>query len=395
MAAASISRWARRYLLTGIAFLFASQVAAVATSDSHLPVRLGLLGFVCLVAFGKAYSLLPSYFDRTLAWPRAPAVHLPLAVLGVLGLGLARVSVLPTRLLVTVGAVAWAAGVAVFLGTLVATVRDNPLGAETGTSDANEQRRGPDRLANAFMPVALAYLAAGSYELLAGAVGLPTLLGGAWVRAAHLLAAGFAAMLIFSVGFRLLPRFLVVDSPERLPLLVLPAGAIGPVLIAAGLYSGPLFVAGAVLEALAVVGFAAAYGSMFVRSERRRVGFWGPLLGALAGVLGVGLGLQFALDALQADLALLHRTLNVFGFLGLTIVGLLYQFYPPAVGDWPGAGDRLALATIAFLGGGVLLAGLGQLAGRPVGLFGTLLIALAALGIGYLLAAAMATRSGR
>jgi hypothetical protein len=188
--------------------------------------------------------------------------------------------------------------------------------------------------------------------------------------------------------------------------VVLPAGALGPALIAVGLYSGPVFVLGAVLEAIAVVGFAVGYAWLFVTSDRRRVGFWGPLAGAGAGILGVGLGLQFAVAGLQADLTVLHRRLNVFGFLGLTIVGLLYQFYPPAVGTWRGAGDRLALATIATLALGVLVSALAPLLATPlvlaVGpitvtaaeLAGHSLLAVGALGVGYLLLATMAHQGG-
>ncbi len=395
MGAAAVSRWARRYLLVGVGFLVASQVVAALSLHPRVPLRLGLLGFVCVVAFGKAYSLVPSYFERQLVWPRAPAVGLPLVTLGVLALSLAPVAGTAARPLTQAGAAAWALGVAVFIGTLAASVRDNPLGGETGTGDASADRRRTDRVANAFMPVALAYLAVGTYELLAGALGLPTVLDGSWVRVAHLLAAGFATVLVFSVGFRLLPRFLVVDSPQWLPFLVLPAGAVGPALIAGGLYSGPLFVAGAALEAAALVGFALVYVAMFLRSERRRVGFWGPLAGALAGVVGVGLGLQFAVDGLQPELVALHRRLNVFGFLGLTIVGLLYQFYPPAVGDWPGAGDRLALATMGTLAAGVGLAGLGPLLATPLGTVGHALVALGGLGVGYLLLATIAHQGTR
>lgn len=394
MASATISRWARRFLLVGVGFLLLAHLAALADLPARTTVVAGLQGFVCVVAFGKAYSLLPSYFDRTLAWPIAPALHLPLAAVGSLALAMAPIAGLPTTALVETGAVLWAAGVGLFVATLAATVRDNLLGGETATSDANEQRRRTDRLANAFMPVALAYLLAGSYELLAGTLGLPTLLGGGYVRVAHLLAAGFATVLVFSVGFRLLPRFLVVDSPTRMPWLVLPAGALGPALIAAGLYSGPVFQLGAALEALAIGGFAATYLVMFWRSDRRRVGLWGPVAGVLAGAVGVGLGLQFAFDALQADLATLHRLLNVFGFLGLTIVGLLYQFYPPAVGVWPGASDRAALATITTMAVGVALAGLGPLLGGPTAALGHGLVAVAAVGVAYLLGATMAHQGG-
>ncbi|MEF8775143.1 MAG: hypothetical protein V5A43_01410 [Haloarculaceae archaeon] len=389
-----VSRWARRYLPFGIGFLALSQAAALAGVPSRVPVVGGLQGFVCLVAFGKAYSLLPAYFDRPLAWPRAPAIHLPLAVGGVLALALAPIAGLPTSLLAAAGAVAWAAGVAVFLGTLAVTLRDNLTGAETGTSDASADRWRTDRIANAFVPVALAYLAVGSYELLAGTTGLPTLLDGTYVRVAHLLGAGFAGVLVFSVGFRLLTRFLVVPSPRVVPAVVLPAGALGPALIASGLYVGFGFRVGAVLEAIAVTTFAGWYLGAFRRSERQRVGLWGPLAGVGAGVVGVGLGLHFAFVNLGADLAVLHRRLNVVGFLGLTIVGLLYQFYPPAVGDWPGAGDRLAGTTIAGLAFGLGLAGLGPLVAGPAEVLGQALLVLSALGVGYLLLATMASQGG-
>jgi len=47
---------------------------------------------------------------------------------------------------------------------------------------------------------------------------------------------------------------------------------------------------------------------------------------------------------------------NVFGLLGLSIVGVVYQFYPPAVAAWPGANDRTALLSIAVFAIGLLTA---------------------------------------
>lgn len=61
---------------------------------------------------------------------------------------------------------------------------------------------------------------------------------------------------------------------------------------------------------------------------------------------------------------------------------------------WQGAGDRFALVTIGGLGTGVLLAGLGPLVGRSVGLLGHGIVALSALGVGYLLLATMAHHGG-
>ena len=72
-----VSRWARRYVLVSAGFLVGWQAALVAGVGRRASVTLGLFGFVLHMVFGKAYSLVPAYFDRELAFPRAPAVSLP------------------------------------------------------------------------------------------------------------------------------------------------------------------------------------------------------------------------------------------------------------------------------------------------------------------------------
>jgi hypothetical protein len=74
----------------------------------------------------------------------------------------------------------------------------------------------------------------------------------------------------------------------------------------------------------------------------------------------------------------------VFGFLGLSIVGVLFQFYPPAVGAWPGGSDRTALAAIVTLAFGVGLAAAGPSVSPLVGQMGHLLGLVGALGVWYL-----------
>ena len=371
MSAGDVTRWARRFVAASAVFLVAWQVAAVLATLAgsglvapEIPrrtrVTLAVYGFVLHAVFGKAYSLVPSYFDRSLALDRAPAVHFPLTVLGALGLAAAPLSGVP-EVVGALGAVCWAVGVAAFVVALGWTLRDNPTGRETGTSDANAHRRRVDRFANAFVPVVLAYLVVGTGATLTPYVpALPTV---AFARTTHLLAAGTAALLVFAVGFRLFPRFLVASPPSTLVAVVLPAGALGPALLAWGLYRGWWFRAGAALEAVAVVGFALAYAALFARSERRRVGFYAVLAGVAAGVLGVGLGLQFAFSGVGFDLVETHARLNVLGFLGLTIVGATYQFYPPTVGTFFGASDRTALASVALVGVGLLAELAGTLAG--------------------------------
>ncbi len=363
MSAATVSRGARRFLLASAAAL----VLALATDLADLPRRtfvvLALYGFVLHVLFGKAYSLVPSYFDRRLALPRAPAVHLPLTGIGVVGLALDPLRGVPDAA-GTAGAVAWALGVGVFLVALGWTLRGNLTGAETGTGEANAERRPVDRFANAFVPLVLAYLALGSYETLALRTPLPAVLGPYPARASHLLGAGTAALLVFAVGFRLLPRFLVGHPPRALVAVVLPSGAVAPLLLAASLVErGTLFRVGAALQTVAIVGFALVFGALFVRSDRRRIGFYGALAGAAAGVLAGAIGVLLAFGDARGSLVAAHLRLNLVGFLGLTVVGLSYQFYPPAVGTFPGAGDRTALAALVALAGGLALTAAGHLGG--------------------------------
>lgn len=365
MTAATVSRWARRYVLVSALFLLTWQTGIVVGVPRRTEVFLGLFGFVLHMAFGKAYSLVPSYFERTLAFPRAPVVQFPLVVLGTGCLVGASSQVGPSWL-GTVGASLWSLGVGVFLGTLLWTVRTNLTGRETATGEVNAERRPVDRVANGVVPVALLYLAVGTYETLAVYTGLPPLLDGYFPRVTHLIAAGTAGLLIFALGFRLLPRFLVAHPPRRLVVLVLATGAVGPSLLAVYLWQGLWFQLGALLETVAVVGFALGYALLFVRSDRRRVGFYGVFAGVLCGVVAVALGVGFAFGHSSAASVLAHLRLNLLGFLGLSIVGIAYQFYPPAIGTLPGASDRTALVSIAGLAGGLLVQVVGLVGQVPL-----------------------------
>jgi hypothetical protein len=345
------SRWSRRFVFAAVLALVAWQAGELAGIARRTAVVLGLLGFVFQTVFGKAYSLVPSYFDRDLATTRLMPAQFACSLGGTLALAIDAELDLPA--VETAGSLLWVAGVAIFLGTLLWTVRDNLTGGETGTGEVNEHRRRVDRAANLFIPVALAYLAAASYELLALATPLPGLTDGYTPRAFHLLAAGAGALFVFAIGFRLLPRFMVATPPAPLVWLVLPAGAVGPLVLGFSIPSGTFLPVGAVLQALAVGGFAFTVGVMYRRSDRQRVGFYGVLAGAVAGVAAVSLGLVFAFDAPASDLVLVHARLNLLGFLGLTIVGVSYQFYPPTVGTFRGASDRTALAAILLIAGGL------------------------------------------
>lgn len=393
MTTATVSRWAQAFLLVSAVSLVVSQAGALAGLGRPFEVTVGLYGFVLPVVFGKAYSLVPSYFERELVWPRAMALQFVLTVTGVGGLALATLSGLPAWP-GSAGALAYGAGVVVFALTLGATIRDNVTGAQTGTGGANEHRQSLDRFANAFVPIALAYLAVGTYDLVAIHTPLPAPFGTP-AQVTHLLAVGFALLVLFSVGTRLLPRFLVADPPPRLGRAVLPAGAVGPLCLVAGFPAGRLFQVGAVLVGFAVCAFALVYGVLFARTDRDRIGLYGPLAGVCLGVLGVALGVWFAVAGLDTSLAGAHLRLNLFGLLGTSIVGVLYQFYPPAIADWPLAGDRLAGAVLAALTLGVLVAAAGAVVSPAVETAGHALLVGAGAGHLYLLAGTIRTGTRR
>jgi hypothetical protein len=351
--AARTSQWARRFVFAGALFLVAWQAAILAGVGRRPGLLVGLLGFVFHTVFGKAYSLLPSYFDRELATTRTLPMHLLCSVAGTVALAVGLEFDLEQ--VETAGAVLWLLAVSLFVATLGWTISDNPVGTETGTGEHNADRAWTDRFANRFILVAVLYLLVGSYELLAVSSGLPPLFDGYAPRAIHLLAAGTGAIFVFAVGFRLLPRFFATATPQTLAVAVLPAGAVGPAVIAASLPAGDLLHLGATLEAIAVAGFAVAVAVLFVRTDRDRIGFYGVLAAAGFGLVGVSLGLLFAFDGLTLARLGAHTRVNVLGFLGLTIVGVSYQFYPPAVATFRGGGDRTALMAMGLLAAGLLV----------------------------------------
>lgn len=367
---ASIARWSRAFVAAGIAFFLAWHLAVLAGYPRAATVPLGLYGFVFHVVFGKGYQLIPSYFARELAVPVAPKLHLPLAAAGVTGSFVSGADLTPVSDIVGVlGATCWLLGCLVFVGSLGWTVRGNVTGQETGTGGTDSHRTSIDRAGNAVVPVVALYLLGGSSLPVLEHVGVDVPIAPGGPATTHVLAAGTATLLVFAIGFRLLPRLLVATPRPGLVGIVLPAGAIAPALLAIDFRGGLVFRLGAAGLALAVVGFAVSYADLYRQSERRRVGGWTILAGVAAGVLTVALGLSFATGWLSfADDSAAydaHYRLAVGGFLGLTIVGVSYHFYPPAVSSRRFVDERSAAAASIALLVGVGLDATGSLAGVP------------------------------
>jgi hypothetical protein len=378
-ATARVSDWSRRFTIASVGFLLVWGIGTVAGLSRRAEISLGLFGFVFHTVFGRGYALLPTYFDRSVDPPLLPAVQFPLSVGGATLLAVD--GQLGGSTLGAVGAALWFGGVLVFVGGILWSVRTNLTGAETGTGEHNSHRGPVDRFANRFVPIVFAYLLAGSYELLAVETSLPALLGGYPPRATHALAVGSATLLVFAVGFRLFPRFLRTTPPKPLVAVVLPLGAVSPVGLAATLPAGEWFPAFALGQAVAVLGYAAAVAVMFWRADGPRIGMYGVLLGAALATVGIGLGLWFAFRGVAPALVVSHARVNLLGFLGLTIVGTTYQFYPPTVSQYPGGDDRTAAVSIGAIAGGLLVQTGGAARGIEPAIVAGELLALVGIGL--------------
>ncbi|MFW5958480.1 MAG: hypothetical protein ACOCQ3_00600 [Natronomonas sp.] len=352
-----ISRWSRRFAAASALFLVVWRVGVIVGLSREGEVVLAIFGFIFHMIFAKGYSLIPTYFDRDLRPSVLPMVQFPLTTIGTICLAFGTTDFAEWEGLVgTAGTILWSVGVVVFVGGLYWSIRDNVTGHETATGEHNKDRRRVDRTANLFVPVALGYLLFGSYELLASATMLPTVFDGYRPRGIHLLVAGAATLMVFSIGFRLLPRFFRARPPHRLVVLVLPLGAVAPLGLAWSLPIGRLFPVFATMEAIAMVGYALVIATLFRRSTNLRTGLYAVLLGAISGVVGVGIGLWLSFVGLESTLVAAHLETNLLGFLGLTIIGLAFQFYPPRASEYPGSDDRTAIAAIGAIALGIILA---------------------------------------
>ncbi|MHB9288837.1 hypothetical protein ACKVMT_17550 [Halobacteriales archaeon Cl-PHB] len=377
-----LRQWTERFALASAGGLVVSLAVLAATGDRRLAVAVSVFGFLCPMVFGMAYLLLPPYVGRTLVDPGLPGLHFVLALGGAGLLLVGRATGAGAQ--VWLGAVAWALGVAVFLGALLATVwpvvRADPRRLLTG----GDWPLRSTRVATAAIPVALAYLLLGTGRLLASVATrpVPSLVG-----TTHTYAAGFGALLVFALGARLLIGFYHVDLPRPVLWPVLVAGAVAPALLVPTTWSSLGFRVGAALETAAMVGYLGLVGLVWQRADGRLVGRLGILLGALSGALAVAVAAPLAFDAVVVERATaVHRTAIAWGFFPLTIVGYATLFFPVTEGQFAGATPRFVGATVGLLAVGVA----GQVAGLSLGnptttLVGVTASLLGAVAYSYLL----------
>lgn len=142
--------------------------------------------------------------------------------------------------------------------------------------------------------------------------------------------------------------------------------------------------------------FAVTYLQLFVGSDRRRLGFYAVGAGAVAGTLGVALGVHTAVVGFEPGWLVAHRRLNLLGFLGLTVVGVALTLYPPSAGRFPGAGDRTGWLAVGGIAGGLGVEVAGHLADLdPAVIAGRALSLVGAMAFAWLLLGLFVQRSAR
>lgn len=349
-----LRRWTERFTVTSAASLVASLVVAGLTDDPITPVIVGLFGFVFPMIFGMAYLLLPPYVRRTLIDHRLPGVHFVLAYLGA-GLLVVGWHQTGSGMLFRLGVLSWSLGVAVFLGSLLATVLPALNADPTGVFRGGDYPQRSTRLATVMIPVAIGYLVVATGVFLAVADVTPV---GAWTLAQviHLYAAGFGALLVFALSARLLIGFYHVTAPRVTIWLVLLTGAIAPLFLGVMRWTTPWFQIGAAFESVAMAGYLFVVAIVGWRTDRRRFGLLAILLGALAGVGAVLLAAPLAFGTtVVARVVSIHRSLILWGFFPLTIVGYAFLFFPVTSGQFAGGTRRGATSVVLALGGGLLV----------------------------------------
>jgi hypothetical protein len=314
----------------------------------------GLFGAVLPMVFGMAYLLLPSYVGRTLTTQWLPGVHFIATYAGV-GLLLGYELFGYRSSFLVSGVILWSTGVAIFIGALLQTILPAMIANPGRIRPSEDRPQRSTKLAMLAIPIALGYLIIGTIALLSTVGGFLNPFNPTFPMIVHFYGTGFVALLIFALGIRLLTGFFHVTPPKSLSWLVLFCGSVAPSILAFNFYQPPWFTIGAGLEFIAITAYASLVGIVAYRTDRHRVGLYGIGLGALGGVVSIGIALA-NVTGITSDLNIAFHVIVVLnGFLILTIIGYAYQFFPVTNRQFWGATERAGLTTIVVLGAGTVI----------------------------------------
>lgn len=287
----------------------------------------------------------------SLRW--GPGLHLVLAYTGTGLLVVDRLTTVDVAL-GGLGAVLWSLGVSIFVGSISWTVIDAFSSNRDAAVTAIERHQQSTCLATVVVPIALGYLVVGTVALLSLSTPLPDYVGATVPAVVHYYGAGFAALLVYGLGIRLLTGFFHVRLSQALSRAVLVSGSLAPAILVTNFLDGWGFALGASLEGVAMLGYAGLVGSVVYRTARYRVGLVGIGLGAVFGVLAVALAV-FVVAGRFGRLVDAHAIAMLNGFLLLTIVGYAVQFFPVVNRQFSGATERTVMSTFLLIATGVTI----------------------------------------
>jgi nitrite reductase (NO-forming) len=361
VAAAQVTLLSWLVLLLGADLLGAAAPAPCARAASPWgAASLGVLGFGVPVVLGMFPRLAPGL----LGLPRAPG-RMPLACAAVGALmsacGLAWAALGEAALVGLQGALASCGAVLLFL-TLASARRSRAGGLKVAAPSPRLALPG-----NLLLGSAVLYLGSGGALLalvaLAPQAALDLGLSPSPAWPLHLVTAGFLANAVFGVGTRMFAAFASAQAPPRAVWVVALAGAAAPAGIASGLsrYSYTEVAASGAVALVAAVTFAAVVIHLWRRQSRRQRAAWYLLVAAsLSLVAGEALGALFGAYPAYLSMAAVHAQINVLGFVGLTVFGVLFllsgggaarpDFLDPGISIaflWPAALALRAVATVA------------------------------------------------
>lgn len=177
----------------------------------------------------------------------------------------------------------------------------------------------------------------------------------------HLFLAGFVALTLQGCTLHLLPRFFHAAPPLWLVRVFVPASIAGPLLLALTMSGGGLpFAFAAVVEATGIALFAGAVLYVSTRPGRATRPLY--VMSAVAALLGVGLGVAFAVfppsRAVAGDT---HVLVQLAGFVGLGFLGLTADVAAPWARWGPRASRRWVRVVSRSTPVGLLAAAVGLL----------------------------------
>ena len=272
--------WTHRFTVASVGSFVGSLLAFLGGAN-EVAVLIGVFRFVCPMVFGMASPLLPSYVGETLVDQRLAGIHFGLAYVGVTLL-VADQFVTAGILLRPLGVTLWTTGVLVFVGSLLVTVGPTAVDTVTGTLGGSGQSQRSTRSATTMIPVAVSYFLVGTVALLMTVaslrIGTVTM-----AQVVHYYLTGFATLLIYALGTRLLTAFFHVSLPRPVAWIVLIAGALAPAFLGTFLRVDPWFQVGSVFATLSMIGYVTLVLLVILKTNRRRVGISGIVFGAIAG----------------------------------------------------------------------------------------------------------------